>query len=129
MALHQLCRLHVVDEEKKPDPERLAKSCPLLDGPDDKLLNWIIDSGLVAICTCKFVIAANSARAPTSDIYPALPLHDPCRFKQGIHLVEPWYFTGPAAYLLEARRPAFFLPPPLRLPGFVGSPPTSIAAV
>lgn len=115
---------------KKPDGEVLAKSCAVLDGRDDKLLNWITDSGIVAICADNFAVEAYPARQAVSESYPALPLHNHCLFKLGIHLGELWYYAELAAWLRENGRSAFFLTaPPLRLPGSVGSPLTPIATV
>ncbi|MEI4261326.1 cyclase family protein [Roseovarius sp. D0-M9] len=120
----------ILSMKKKPDADILAKSCPVLDGRDGKLLNWITDSGLVAICADNFAVEAYPARVPEGDSYPALPLHNLCLFKQGIHLGELWYFAELAAFLRDAKRSAFFLTaPPLRLPGSVGSPLTPIATV
>jgi len=120
----------ILSMNKKPDADVLAKSCPVLDGRDSKLLNWITDSGIVAICADNFAVEAYPARVPEGDSYPALPLHNLCLFKQGIHLGELWYFAELAAFLREKKRTSFFLTaPPLRLPGSVGSPLTPVATV
>lgn len=120
----------ILSMNKKPDGDVLARSCSVLDGRDDKLLNWITDSGVVAICADNFAVEAYPARTPEGDSFPALPLHNLCLFKQGIHLGELWYFAELAAFLREHKRSAFFLTaPPLRLPGSVGSPLTPVATV
>ncbi|UOM32629.1 cyclase family protein [Acuticoccus sp. I52.16.1] len=120
----------ILSMNKKPDPDVLATSCAALDGRDDKLLNFITDSGIAAICADNFAVEAYPARTPDSERYPALPLHNHCLFKLGIHLGELWYYAQLAAWLREAKRSAFFLTaPPLRLPGSVGSPLTPIATV
>ncbi|MGB3595516.1 MAG: cyclase family protein, partial [Pseudomonas neustonica] len=60
----------------------------------------------------------------------ALPLHEHCLFKLGIHLGELWYLTELAEYLQAKGRSRFLLTaPPLRLPGAVGSPVTPVAMV
>lgn len=115
---------------KNPDGMVLANSCAVLDGRDDRLLNWISDSGIVAICADNFAVEAYPARAVEGDRFPALPLHNHCLFKLGIHLGELWYYAELATWLRENKRSAFFLTaPPLRLPGSVGSPLTPIATV
>ncbi|WP_417726406.1 cyclase family protein [Roseovarius sp.] len=120
----------ILSMNKKPDGDVLARSCSVLDGRDDKLLNWITDSGVVAICADNFAVEAYPARTPEGNSFPALPLHNLCLFKQGIHLGELWYFAELAAFLREHKRSAFFLTaPPLRLPGSVGSPLTPVATV
>jgi|TARA_R100000935_G_scaffold18953_1_gene36507 kynurenine formamidase len=115
---------------KKPDGDVLARSCAVLDGRDDKLLDWITESGIVAICADNFAVEAYPARPTDAETHPALPLHNLCLFKQGIHLGELWYYAELAAFLRKANRSSFFLTaPPLRLPGSVGSPLTPIATV
>jgi hypothetical protein len=71
---------------------------------------------------------------PTSIFNPrphaAMPLHEHCLFKNGIHLGEMWYLTELARWLREHQRSRFLLTaPPLRLPGAVGSPATPVATV
>jgi kynurenine formamidase len=101
-----------------------------LDGKDDALLQWIVDSGIVAICSDN--IAIESLDLILSPNPPAirLPIHDLCLFRQGIFLGELWYLEPLATWLLARKRHAFLLTaPPLRLPGSVGSPVTPIATV
>lgn len=120
----------ILSMKKKPDAEILARSCAVLDGRDDRLLNWLTDSGLVAICADNFAVEAYPARDAEGDSFPGLPLHNHCLFKQGIHLGELWHFAELVAWLRPRKRSAFFLTaPPLRLPGSVGSPLTPIATV
>ncbi|MCO5731642.1 cyclase family protein [Rhizobium sp. SSA_523] len=115
---------------RSPDGEVLARSCAALDGRDSKLLNWITDSGIVAICADNFAVEIYPARMIEGDSFPGLPLHNHCLFKLGIHLGELWYFSELAAWLRKTQRSAFFLTaPPLRLPGSVGSPLTPVATV
>jgi kynurenine formamidase len=120
----------VLEMNKDPDGEVLARSCAVLDGRDEKLLQWITNSGIVAICADNFAVEAYPAREGRGDAYPGLPLHNHCLFKLGLHLGELWYFAELAQWLRQHRRSSFLLTaPPLRLPGAVGSPATPIATV
>ena len=120
----------VLEMCKKPDGAVLASVCSVLDGRDRRLLQWITDSGIVAICADNFAVEAYPATPGSGESYPALPLHAHCLFKLGLHLGELWYFTELAQWLRENRRSSFLLTaPPLRLPGAVGSPATPIATV
>lgn len=120
----------VLEMGKRPDPDRLAASCAVLDGRDERLLQWITDCGLVAICADNFAVEAYPAAPANTDTYPALPLHNHCLFKLGIHLGELWYFAELAQWLRAHERSSFLLTAPaLRLPGSVGSPVTPVATV
>jgi kynurenine formamidase len=115
---------------KKPDPKRLHNACAALDGRDEKLLQWIDDSGLVAICADNFAVEAWPTAKATTPQFAAYPLHEHCLFKLGIHLGELWYLSELADWLHARGRSRFLLTaPPLRLPGSVGSPVTPIATV
>ncbi len=120
----------ILELAKKPDPQLLHHTCSGLDGRDDKLLNWISDSGLSALIADNYAVEI----IPTSIFKPiphaAMPLHEHCIFKNGIHLGEIWYLTDLARWLRAHDRSRFLLTaPPLRLPGAVGSPATPIATV
>jgi Putative cyclase len=120
----------VLEMNRDPDGEVLARSCAVLDGRDEKLLQWITDSGIVAICADNFAVEAYPARPGQGEHYAALPLHEHCIFKLGLNLGELWYFTELATWLRANRRSSFLLTaPPLRLPGAVGSPATPVATV
>lgn len=120
----------VLSMNKKPDREVLATSCAVLDGRDERLLQWITDTGIVAICADNFAVEAYPAAPGAGESYPGLPLHAHCLFKLGVHLGELWYFAELAQWLRRHRRSAFLLTaPPLRLPRAVGSPTTPIATV
>lgn len=126
----------VLEMNKKPDGEALRHTlCPVLDGTDDKLLNWIADSGIVAICADNFAVEEVYRFDPgaipvTGRRRTSMPIHHLCLFKLGIHLAEMWYFTELAQWLNANKRWSFLLTaPPLRLPGSVGSPVTPIATV
>lgn len=120
----------ILEMNKQPDGEVLARSCPVLNGRDEKLLQWITDSGIVAICADNFAVEAYPAESGHGDHYPGLPLHAHCLFKLGLHLGELWYFAELVQWLRQHERTSFLLTaPPLRLPGAVGSPTTPIATV
>ena len=101
-----------------------------LDGRDEKLLQWVTDSGLACLISDNYAVEL----IPTSPFKPmkhaAMPLHEHCIFKNGIHLGEMWYLTELARWLRAHQRNRFLLTaPPLRLPGAVGSPAVAVATV
>jgi len=120
----------LLDMKKQPDPEKLFSSTSALDGRDDRLLQWVTDSGAVALLADNYAVEAAPAR-PCADAYCAtLPLHNHCLFKLGVYLGEMWYHTELADWLRANGRNRFLLTaPPLRLPGAVGSPATPVATV
>jgi hypothetical protein len=112
-----------------PDGTVLAATGAVLDGRDAKLLQWITDSGLVALIADNYAVEAYPARHQPG-CCATLPIHEHCLFKLGVHLGEIWYLADLARWLREHRRSRFLLTaPPLRLPGAVGSPTTPIATV
>lgn len=114
----------------KPDTHRLKNSCAALDGRDDRLLDWIDRSGIVAICSDNIAVEVAPSRRGAGSHYSGFPLHEHCLFKLGVHLAELWYFKELSDWLTEHHRNSFFLTaPPLRLPGAVGSPVTPVATV
>ena len=120
----------VLELRKNPDPKLLHETCTGLDGRDDKLLQWISDSGLACLIADNYAVEI----IPTGLTKPRpgalMPLHEHCIFKNGIHLGELWYLTELAQWLRAHGRNRFLLTaPPLRLPGAVGSPATPIATV
>jgi len=127
-GLGQLIR----DAGGKLDPS-IRRACAVLDGYDKRLLEWVADSGLAAIACDNLAVERSSTLGADPRLHhrgPALPLHEHCLFKLGIHLGELWYLTELAAWLRENRRHSFLLTaPPLRLPGAAGSPVTPVATV
>ena len=119
----------VMEMGGKPDPQVLHHTCPVLNGRDEQLLQWITDSGIAAICADNYAVEAY----PAPDVAgrkSILPLHHHCLFKLGIPLGELWYLRDLAAWLQQNGRSRFMLTaPPLRLPGAVGSPVTPVATV
>ena len=112
-----------------PDPAVLHESGAVLDGRDPALLQWITDSGLVAIAADNYAVEAfpaTRAEPPCA----VLPLHEHCLFKLGIHLGELWRLTPLARFLRNQHRNRFLLTaPPLNLPGAAASPVTPIGTV
>jgi len=115
---------------KQPDGENLRQACATLDGNDPRLLNWITDSGLVAICSDNLAVEEIPAGTSCGHRHAKLPLHEHCLFKLGINLGELWNFGQLANALAQRGRSKFLLTaPPLRLPGSVGSPVTPIGTI
>jgi kynurenine formamidase len=120
----------VLELKRNPDPELLHNTCTGLDGKDDKLLQWVTDSGLSVLAADNYAVELFSTTPWKTTSHAMLPLHEHCLFKNGIHLGELWYFTPLAKWLREHKRNRFLLTaPPLRLPGAVGSPATPVATV
>ncbi|MCW5234925.1 cyclase family protein [Verminephrobacter eiseniae] len=120
----------ILEMKQQPDGELLARSCAVLDGRDERLLQWISESGIVALCADNLAVEAYLARPGQGEHYPGLPLHNHCLFKLGLHLGELWYLAELAQWLRAHGRHSFLLTaPPLRLPGTVGSPTTPVATV
>jgi hypothetical protein len=120
----------LLEMNRQPDPKLLFSTTSALDGRDDRLLQWITDSGAVALLADNYAVEAAPAR-PCAEAYCAtLPLHAHCLFKLGCYLGEMWYLTELADWLRANHRSRFLLTaPPLRLPGAVGSPATPVATV
>ena len=108
----------------------LHEACAVLDGHDERLLQWISDSGVAAIVSDNHAIEAARKDMPEDHIGTVLPLHEWCLFRLGVPLGELWYLADLAAWLRRNERTRFLLTaPPLRLTGAVGSPVTPIATV
>jgi kynurenine formamidase len=104
--------------------------CAGLDGFDERLLQWIADSGVAAL------VADNEAVELSPDFQREapggirVPLHHLCLFKLGIPLGEFFLLSDLADWLRANGRSRFlFTAPPLRLPGAVGSPVTGVGTV
>jgi len=120
----------LLELKRNPAPELLHNTCTGLDGKDDRLLQWVTDSGLSVLAADNYAVELFSMTPRKATLHAALPLHEHCLFKNGIHLGELWYFTPLAGWLRSHRRSRFLLTaPPLRLPGAVGSPATPVATV
>ncbi|WP_250504318.1 cyclase family protein [Caballeronia sp. AZ7_KS35] len=121
----------LLEMNRQPDEAMLNQYCGALDGRDERLLQWITDSGIAALAADNYAVERYPARAPlTPGEHPLMPLHHHCLFKLGLPLGELWYLRDLAAWLREHGRSRFMLTaPPLRLPGAMGSPVTPIATV
>jgi kynurenine formamidase len=114
---------------KNLDPS-IKHVCAALDGWDERLLQWIIDSGVAAIASDNLAVEVIKRPIPACHCGTSLPLHDLCLFKLGVHLGELWHLADLSEWLTANHRTRFLLTaPPLRLTGAVGSPVTPIATV
>ncbi|MCC8397063.1 cyclase family protein [Paraburkholderia sp. MMS20-SJTR3] len=116
---------------RQPDEAVLNSHCSALDGRDQRLLQWLTDSGIAALAADNYAVERYPARPPVeAGEHPLLPLHHHCLFKLGLPLGELWYLRELATWLRANGRSRFMLTaPPLRLPGAMGSPVTPIATV
>lgn len=113
-----------------PDADRLHASGAVLDGFDDRILQWISDSGVVALISDNMAVEDPHGYGETTGGCSRLPIHRHCLFRLGVHLGEIWYLSELARALHERGRCHFLLTaPPLRLPGAVGSPVTPVATI
>lgn len=115
----------LLEMNKEPDAERLHGSCAGLDGGDQRLLQWITDSGVAALISDNRAVEILPGKpgAPTT-------IHEHCLFKLGIPLGEQWLLSPLNAWLRAHGRTRFLLTaPPLRLPGAAGSPVTPVGTV
>ncbi|WP_326542641.1 cyclase family protein [Pseudorhodoferax sp.] len=114
---------------RAPDKAVLDATGCVLDGRDQRLLQWVDDQRVAALIADNYAVEGLPAREALGR-RPALPLHQHCLFKLGVPLAELWWLADLADWLAGERRTAFLLTaPPLRLPGAVGSPVTPIATV
>ena len=129
VCLHTGFAQLILEMGKKPDGAVLANACAGLDGRDKRLLQWITESGLVALIADNYAVEVHPAR-PGQGNCASLPLHEHCLFKIGVNLGEIFHLTPLADWLRTHGRYRFLLTaPPLRLPGAVGSPATPVATV
>src|SRR5713101_4536816 len=121
----------ILDMNRHPDPKVLEEyPCAALDGRDERILNWITKSGVVALISDNRAVEASPSRPCEEDHCASLPLHAHCLFKLGVYLGEIWLLSDLADWLRANGRSRFLLTaPPLRLPGAVGSPANAVATV
>ena len=113
-----------------PDAEKLHSSCAVLDGYDDRLLQWITDCGLAVIVSDNMAVENSCGDGQTQGGRSHLPVHRHCLFRLGVHLGELWYLSELAAELRRQNRSRYLLTaPPLRMPGAVGSPVTQVGTI
>jgi kynurenine formamidase len=128
LVVHTGFAREVLAQDGQPSADSLNVGA-VLDGGDQGLHEWIDTSGVAAIAADNYAV---EAFPPTTKLSgsPALPLHELCLFRLGVHLGELWWLSDLAAYLRRTDRSRFLLTaPPLRLPGATGSPVTPIATV
>ena len=120
----------ILEMNKQPDGPTLARSCAVLNGRDDRLLQWITDSGISALIADNYAVEQSPSLPGKGERYANSPLHQHCLFKLGVPLGEIWYLAELAAWLKENGRSRFFMTAqPLRLPGAVGSPANAVGVV
>ena len=120
----------LLELRRNPDPKLVHNTCSGLEGRDERLLQWITDSGLACLIADNYAVELIPTSISKPKPHASMPLHEHCLFKNGIHLGEIWYLTELARWLRAHRRNRFLLTaPPLRLPGAVGSPATPVATV
>jgi len=129
VCLHTGFGQALLDMGGKPELDAVNQIGAVLDGRDQKLLQWITDSGLSVLIADNYAVEAHPVKRQMN-CCATLPLHEHCLFKLGIHLGEIWHLTPLANWLRSHGRSRFLLTaPPLRLPGAVGSPTTPVATV
>jgi kynurenine formamidase len=129
VCLHTGFAQMLLEMNREPDAHAVENSCAVLEGRDKRLLQWITDSGLAALIADNYAVEGLPASSHAGNC-AALPLHEHCLFKLGVHLGEIWHLTPLADWLRAHSRSRFLLTaPPLRLPGAVGSPATPVATV
>jgi kynurenine formamidase len=130
VCLHTGFAQMLVEMDGRPDAHALEHSCAVLDGRDQRLLDWIASSDLSVLIADNYAVEAHPAGGCDAPTHSAVPLHELCLFKLGIHLAELWHLTPLAAWLRAQGRSRFLLTaPPLRLRGAIGSPVTPVATV
>lgn len=117
---------------KSPDVKRIHDA-PGLDGQDERLLRWIDESGVAAICSDNIAIEHFDLESYVATDHHGrsfMPIHELCLFKLGIHLGELWLLSELKAALKARGRSAFLVTaPPWRLPGSVGSPVNPVGTI
>jgi kynurenine formamidase len=130
LCLHTGFASAILSMKGRPDAAALHDCGGALDGTDQRLLQWITDSGIAALVADNYAVEAIPARSGDAERQYFVPLHHHCLFKLGMPLGELWNLGPLNAWLAAHRRQRFLLTaPPLRLPGAAGSPVTPIATV
>ena len=129
LCLHTGFAERVLSMKKQPDHDVLSQYGAALNGRDLRLQQWITDTKIAAIAADNYAVEQFPAPGG-GDCCAALPLHELCLFKLGLHLGELWRLTPLAGHLRAQGRHYFFLTaPPLNLPGAIASPLTPVATV
>jgi kynurenine formamidase len=129
LCIHTGWAQAVADKKGNPDVATLHEAYSVLDGSDEKLLDWLDKSGIAALVADNFAVEGMQQHGH-SHHFAGLPIHRRCIVELGIHLGELWLLTPLNDWLKAHGRSRFFLTaPPLRLPGSFGSPLTPVATV
>ncbi len=119
----------ILSMDRAPDGDVLHNACAALDGRDERLLQWVTDSNLSVLIADNYAVEDVPGR-PGAGRHAAMPLHELCLFKLGVHLGELFNLGDLARWLRANGRNRFLLTaPPLRLPGAVGSPVPAVGTV
>jgi len=91
----------ILGMNKNPDAATLAANpCAALDGRDERILNWITKTGIVALISDNRAVEASPSRpCEGEDQCASLPLHAHCLFKLGVYLGEIWLLSDLADWL------------------------------
>lgn len=128
----------LLEMQGDPQPGELFSKTPAIDGTDERIHQWVTDTGAVALISDNLAVEGMSAdirngkprHRPDGKPSPILPLHAHCLFRLGVYLGELWNLSELASWLRQSGRSRFLLTaPPLRLPGAVGSAVTPVATV
>ena len=99
LCLHTGFADKLLEWGREPTVEQLENTSAQLDGRDERLLQWITDSNIVALIADNYAVEAIPSREGGA-CCAGLPLHEHCLFKLGVHLGEIWHL-GPLAKRLR----------------------------
>ena len=88
---------------KSPPPGVQHAVCAGLDGSDPRLLEWITDSGVVALISDNEAVEFLPAVNPPAGRGAHFPLHEHCLFKLGVPLGELFLLSDLADWLRAER--------------------------
>lgn len=83
VCLHTGFAQMLVEMDGRPDPHAPEHSCAVLDGRDQRLLNWIAFSDLSVLAADTYAVEAHPAGGCDAPTHSAEPLHELCLFKLG----------------------------------------------
>lgn len=130
LCLHTGYAEAILNMGGNPDPNVLHRGYSVLNGRDDRLVKWLEDSGIAVLIADNYAVEQVQGPIDGCAHCAAMPLHQACLFRLGIHLGELWHLTPLNNWLKMNKRYRFLLTaPPLRLTGSFGSPVTPVATV